>query len=94
MNKVTIVSALFVIDRVDGRKWGEYLKCFYIIVALAFVLTGCASVLPGKDKAHTQTIKNRLSFIQAKYLKKNLQIINIHPTFQQSQLDTSMFMTL
>ena len=35
-------------------------KCFHIIVALAFVLTGCASVLPGKDKAHTQAIKNKV----------------------------------
>ena len=35
-------------------------KCFYIIVALAFVLTGCASVLPGKDKAHAQAIKNKV----------------------------------
>ena len=35
-------------------------KCFYTIIALAFVLTGCASVLPGKDKAHTQAIKNKV----------------------------------
>ena len=35
-------------------------KCFHIIVALAFMLTGCASVLPGKDKAHTQAIKNKV----------------------------------
>ena len=35
-------------------------KCFHIIVALAFVLTGCAAVLPGKDKAHTQAIKNKV----------------------------------
>ena len=35
-------------------------KCFHIIVALAFVLTGCASVLPGKDKAHSQAIKNKV----------------------------------
>ena len=28
MNKVTIVSALFDIERVDGRPWEEYLKWF------------------------------------------------------------------
>ena len=36
-------------------------KCFHIMVALAFVLTGCASVLPGKYKAHTQAIKNKVA---------------------------------
>ena len=35
-------------------------KCFHIIVALAFVLTGCASVLPGKDKAQTQVTKSKV----------------------------------
>ena len=35
-------------------------KCFHIIVALTFVLTGCASVLPGKNKAHTQAIGNKV----------------------------------
>ena len=35
-------------------------KCFHIIFALAFVLTGCASVLPGKDKAQTQITKNKV----------------------------------
>ena len=34
MNKVTIVSALFDIDRVDGRKWDEYLKWFDITLKL------------------------------------------------------------
>ena len=28
MSKVTIVSALFDIERVDGRPWEEYLKWF------------------------------------------------------------------
>lgn len=36
-------------------------KCFRIIVTLTFVLTGCASVLPGKDKAHTQATNNKVS---------------------------------
>ena len=36
-------------------------KCLHIIVALIFVLTGCASVLPGKDKAHTQATNNKVS---------------------------------
>ena len=35
-------------------------KYFYIIVALAFVLTGCASTLPGKDKVQTQVTKNKI----------------------------------
>ncbi len=34
MGKVTIVSALFNIDRVDGRKWNEYLKWFDITLKL------------------------------------------------------------
>ncbi len=33
-NKVTIVSALFDIDRVDGRKWDNYLKWFDITLKL------------------------------------------------------------
>ena len=32
--KVTIVSALFDIDRVDGRKWDEYLKWFDLTLKL------------------------------------------------------------
>ncbi len=36
-------------------------KCFQIIIiALAFALTGCASVLPGKDKAQTQITKSKV----------------------------------
>ena len=34
MSKVTFVSALFNIDRVDGRKWDEYLKRFDITLKL------------------------------------------------------------
>tara|TARA_R100001443_G_scaffold114196_3_gene129827 strand:- start:1063 stop:1875 length:813 start_codon:yes stop_codon:yes gene_type:complete len=34
MSKVTFVSALFNIDRVDGRKWDEYLKWFDITLQL------------------------------------------------------------
>ena len=34
MSKVTFVSALFNIDRVDGRKWDEYLKWFDITLKL------------------------------------------------------------
>jgi len=43
------------------------IKCFHIIVALAFVLTGCASVLPGRDEAQTQVIKNKVppGYVQA-----------------------------
>ena len=32
--KVTFVSALFDINRVDGRKWEEYLKWFEITLKL------------------------------------------------------------
>ena len=32
--KVTLVSALFDINRVDGRKWEEYLKWFEITLKL------------------------------------------------------------
>ena len=35
-------------------------KCFYIIVALAFVLTGCASVLPEKEKVQAQATNNKV----------------------------------
>ena len=35
-------------------------KCFPIIAALAFMLAGCASVLPGKDKPQTQIAKNKV----------------------------------
>ena len=35
-------------------------KCFQIIVALTFVLPGCASVLPGKGKVQTQATNNKV----------------------------------
>ena len=35
-------------------------KCFHIILALVLVLTGCASVLPGKDKTQTQITKTKV----------------------------------
>ena len=34
MSKVTIVSALFDIERVDGRPWEEYLKWFDVFLQL------------------------------------------------------------
>ncbi len=35
-------------------------KCFHIIVALTFVLAGCASVLPGKGKVQTQATNDKV----------------------------------
>ena len=35
-------------------------KYFYTVVVLAFMLTGCASVLPGKDKSQSQVTKNKV----------------------------------
>ena len=34
MKNVTFVSALFDIDRVDGRKWDQYLKWFDVTLKL------------------------------------------------------------
>ena len=34
MNQVTFISALFDIDRVDGRKWDQYLKWFDVTLKL------------------------------------------------------------
>ena len=34
MSKVTVVSALFNIDRVDGRKWHEYMEWFETFLEL------------------------------------------------------------
>ena len=39
MTDVTFVSALFNIDRVDGRKWDEYLKWFDITLKLQAPMT-------------------------------------------------------
>ena len=39
MSKVTFVSALFNIDRVDGRKWDEYLKWFEVTLQLKVPMT-------------------------------------------------------
>ena len=39
MSKVNFVSALFNIDRVDGRKWDEYLKWFDITLQLKVPMT-------------------------------------------------------
>jgi len=35
-------------------------KFFPIIAALAFMLAGCASILPGKDKAQSQITKSKV----------------------------------
>ena len=35
-------------------------KYLYAVVVLAFMLTGCASVLPGKDKSQSQVTKNKI----------------------------------
>ena len=37
MTDVTFVSALFNIDRVDGRKWDEYLKWLILLLNLKFL---------------------------------------------------------
>jgi hypothetical protein len=39
MTDVTFVSALFNIDRVDGRKWDEYLKWFDVTLQLQAPMT-------------------------------------------------------
>ena len=39
MTDVTFVSALFNIDRVDGRKWDEYLKWFDVTLKLQAPMT-------------------------------------------------------
>ena len=38
MSKVTVVSALFDIERLDGRPWAEYLKWFDIFLKLFLYL--------------------------------------------------------
>ena len=49
----TIVGVVF--TRVS--KMNKYL---YAVVVLAFMLTGCASVLPGKGKSQSQVTKNKV----------------------------------
>ena len=50
MKNITFVSALFDIDRVDGRKWDEYLKWFDVtlklrVPMLLFITEDCKSLL-------------------------------------------------
>ena len=53
-------NGLHTTDGLFSHEFPKMTKCFHIIVALAFVLTGCASILPGKDKAQTQVTKNKV----------------------------------
>ena len=54
-------------------------KCFRIIVALTFVLTGCTSVLPGKDQAQTQITKSKVppGYIKAPRSEPNYRVRSV-----------------
>ena len=48
MTKPTFVSALFNIDRVDGRKWDQYLKWFEETLKLQVPVSYTHLTLPTK----------------------------------------------
>ena len=81
MSKVTFVSALFNIDRVDGRKWDEYLKWFDITlklkVPMVFFVTEDLVEFVRERRADDQTeiIIQDIDEIPYYYLKDSIQEI-------------------
>jgi len=82
-NKVTIVSALFNIERenMDGRKWGEYLKWFDITLKLKcpmvlFVTEDVKEFVESRRKEiPTEVIVQDVESIPYYYLKDKIQTI-------------------
>ena len=86
--KVTFVSALFDIDRVDGRKWEEYLKWFDITLKLRvpmvlfvtrdmqeFIDDRRGDMFSGNDYLKTQTLYQTVEDIPYYGLKDQIQEI-------------------
>ena len=81
MSKVTFVSALFNIDRVDGRKWDEYLKWFDTTLQLKvpmvlFVTEDLVEfVRERRGDDQTELIIQSIEEIPYYYLKDSIQEI-------------------
>ncbi len=81
MNKVTVVSALFNINRTDGRKWEEYLKWFDIFLKLKvpmvlFVTEDVKAFIDERrTDSPTEVIVQSIEDIPYQYLQDDIQKI-------------------
>jgi len=93
MNQVTFVSALFDIDRVDGRKWDQYLKWFEETLKLQVpMVLFIEEDLQGfiderRGDLPTQTIHQTVEDIPYYHLKDQIQEILDSEEYQQNISD-------
>ena len=93
MSKVTVVSALFNIDRVDGRKWDEYLEWFDITLKLKvpmvlFVTEDLVDfVRERRGDDQTEIIVQSLEDMPYYYLKDNIQDILDSDKYKEDMSD-------
>ena len=96
MSKVTFVSALFNIDRVDGRKWDEYLKWFDVTLQLQapmtlFVTEDLVEFVQkrrdGTGKFATHIITSRVEDIPYYDLKDDIQEILDSEEYKKNMAD-------
>ena len=94
MSKVTFVSALFNIDRVDGRKWDEYLKWFDITLKLQapmilFVTEDLVEFVQERRKGEFQTdiFTQSVEEIPYYHLKDDIQEILDSEEYKKNMAD-------
>ena len=93
MNKVTIVSALFDIDRVDGRKWEEYLKWFdktlkLKVPMILFITEDLQEFIDERrGDLPTQTVCQVVEDIPYYYLKDDIQSILDSDQYKEDMSD-------
>ena len=93
-NKVTIVSALFDIDRVDGRKWDNYLKWFDItlqlqVPMLLYVTEDLVDFIEERRKdLPTELIVDTVDDIPYYHLKDEIQEILDSDEYKEKMSDT------
>tara|TARA_B100001094_G_scaffold210290_1_gene204166 strand:+ start:686 stop:1483 length:798 start_codon:yes stop_codon:yes gene_type:complete len=93
-NQVTFVSALFNIDRVDGRKWEEYLKWFDVTLKLKvpmvlFITEDLVDfVRERRDDGQTEIIVQSIDKIPYYHLKDDIQGILDSDSYKEDMSDT------
>tara|TARA_B100001250_G_scaffold216175_1_gene185506 strand:+ start:6488 stop:7282 length:795 start_codon:yes stop_codon:yes gene_type:complete len=95
MTKVTVVSALFDIDRVDGRKWDQYLKWFKQTLQLKvpmilFIPKDLQEIVDEvRGDLETQTIYQEVDDIPYYNLKKEIEDIIDSEEYHDKMSDSS-----
>ena len=93
-NQVTFISALFNIDRVDGRKWEEYLKWFDVTLKLRvpmvlFITEDLVDfVRERRGNDQTEIIIQDIDKIPYYYLKDDIQGILDSDSYKEDMSDT------